>query len=312
MAEKRQGQPPIAGGERLPSLRGVVIIDTFRGRPRVRKWPRKRGPPKSLKHKNTIAWFVWANRMAKASPARTQIAAMNRSRRTGFYPRDLMVAALRGTLVRVSLSDGRRYTPLSNARTVSDNLDLVGAQPGDTLRRDSDRWIAVPAGQGASAGYDWIVPTGVFPNTNNTLAAATKGCCLVSRFEFDISGLAFAWSQVSGATYKASVAIYDPATSIISSIASSAPVVSPSTVQATMYFPVAMHIPASVNFAVLITRTDTAGNVSISQHAGGHFTMWPVAEVGRCRIATNAPAVGQTLIIDAWGTNWPYVAARWS
>ncbi len=80
----------------LPSLKGKFIVDTYRGIIRVRSWPRKRGPSKSIKVQRQVAWWKSAIALAKRVEPGQQKIAIAAVPGTGLYPRDLLINAMAG------------------------------------------------------------------------------------------------------------------------------------------------------------------------------------------------------------------------
>lgn len=80
--------------QRFPGYSGRIIVDTWRGTIRIRKWPGKRKKKPTPRQQLWIDWFTEANRLAKHAPASQQIIAMNAAKGTGKYPRDLLVQAM--------------------------------------------------------------------------------------------------------------------------------------------------------------------------------------------------------------------------
>lgn len=83
-----------AGKQSFPALRGVVQYYTRRGRIICAKWPRSRS---KTPHPNQVAWHEWfkqANHLAKICDPNQIRLAMEYTRGTGLYPRDLLLKAM--------------------------------------------------------------------------------------------------------------------------------------------------------------------------------------------------------------------------
>jgi len=103
-------QRSTTGKQRFPALRGRIIVDTWRGKPRIRAWPRKRGKPKSQMVRDQNDWFREANKLVmKAAPSQMSLA-ISATRNTGLYPRDLMLRAMGVGLVDIVEPDGTLIT----------------------------------------------------------------------------------------------------------------------------------------------------------------------------------------------------------
>jgi len=127
---------------RGPSFRGRVMIDTVRGAIRVRKWPKKRGPPKSERQRFWVDWFKQANRLAKYASGLDQVTAIAMTLRSGWYPRDILLKAMRGRLYWMTTPDGWKWYPVAAIGDISETLDVLAQTVGSVLVRAADRWRA--------------------------------------------------------------------------------------------------------------------------------------------------------------------------
>lgn len=140
-----KGKPPTMSRRQL-SLRGVAMVDTIRGQVRIRKWPRKRGAPKSAAQRFWIDWFKQANYLAKYASALDVTNAMDITRGTMLYPRDVLLKAMRGSLYWWRDENGKKWMPKYFNQEVSNSLDAIGQTAGEFLYRAADRWRALSAG----------------------------------------------------------------------------------------------------------------------------------------------------------------------
>ena len=92
--------------QRFPGLKGKLIIDTYRGQIRIRSWPRKTGTPKSQAVRNQNAWFKGANELAKKAEPTQMNLAIEMTKGTGLYPRDLLLKQMSGGLYDIVEDDG--------------------------------------------------------------------------------------------------------------------------------------------------------------------------------------------------------------
>lgn len=93
--------------DKLPSLHGRVMVDTFQGKVRIRAWPKKRGKPKSRAQILQIERFKNVQRMypqLKGEIANRFIAA---TQKTGLYPRDLFMKMATKPPIEFETEDGR-------------------------------------------------------------------------------------------------------------------------------------------------------------------------------------------------------------
>lgn len=131
---------------RHPALSGRMVIDTVRGVLRVRKWPKKRGPPKSERQAWWVDWFRQANALAKYVDPRQQEAAIVMTKGTGMYPRDLLLKAMRGRLYHWADETGWRWFSMAAITDISNTLDVLAQTVGSVLVRATDRWRAPAPG----------------------------------------------------------------------------------------------------------------------------------------------------------------------
>lgn len=86
-------------GTRGPSIRGSLVVYPLRGRLVVRSWPKKRGKKLHPKVREQVEWFKEAVQLAKYADPESQRRAIEWSKGTGLYPRDLIVHAMAGNLL---------------------------------------------------------------------------------------------------------------------------------------------------------------------------------------------------------------------
>ncbi len=134
---------------RSESLSGKVMVDTVRGVLRVRKWPRKRGTPKSASQRWWNDWFRQANLLAKYVDAATMRKAIELTANTGMYPRDIILKAMRGRLYIWQDQTGKVWYPMAAIQDISESLDVLAQAVGSVLVRAADRWRAP---EGAAIG----------------------------------------------------------------------------------------------------------------------------------------------------------------
>ena len=125
------------------------MVDTVRGVLRVRKWPKRRGRPMSSVQRFWVDWFRQANVLAKYASAMDQRAAIEASKNSGFYPRDIILKAMRGRLYWWTTPDGWKWYPMAAVTDISEALDVVTQRVGSLLVRAGDRWRdAAPGNSG--------------------------------------------------------------------------------------------------------------------------------------------------------------------
>ena len=98
----RIGPPQIAP----PRLRGSLIVDTYRGKVRVRSWKSKLSRPLHPHTQYMNAWFSDACRKIKYADAQAVDFAIKAAKGTGLYPRDILMRATGAGLVDLYEPDG--------------------------------------------------------------------------------------------------------------------------------------------------------------------------------------------------------------
>lgn len=219
--------------KRGPSFRGRIMIDTFRGVLRVRKWPKKRGRPRSAKQRFWVDWFVQANRLAKYADGMSLARAIEMTKGSGLYPRDVLLMAMRGRLYTWSTPDGWRWYSMAAKGDISESFDILAQTVGSVLVRAVDLWRPPPPGalndvltyKGNLTSPVWQAPGG---GVSQALIPGTPIACddTVSEYVLDITGQAeakiilkdvdfattdrplFRFSIDGGATYKAGATDY--------------------------------------------------------------------------------------------------------
>lgn len=107
-------------------------MDTFRGVVRVRKWPAKRGRPKSRAIQIQNQRFKEAQSIAKTVKGSVMNAAIEQTKGTGLYPRDLLTKMMLAPNMELPLPDGRvlrhRRPQLENVVFQGFRLNLAANQ----------------------------------------------------------------------------------------------------------------------------------------------------------------------------------------
>ena len=144
------------------------MIDTVRGVLRVRKWPKKRGTPKSALQRWWIDWFTQANLLAKYADGLSQAGAIALTKGSGLYPRDVLLAAMRGRLYWWADETGWKWFPVAAITDITNALDILAQTIGSVLVRAPDRWRAPTPGtldqvltlKGSPLVPEWAAPGG--------------------------------------------------------------------------------------------------------------------------------------------------------
>lgn len=109
--------------QRYPSFSKLLMVDTVRGKVRVRAWPKPRGRPKSAAVRSQNEWFKSATqKLNHVAPDQMRIA-IQAAKGTGFYPRDLLMNAMSGGIIEVVFPDG---TVLTSGRRFLEEVMFQG------------------------------------------------------------------------------------------------------------------------------------------------------------------------------------------
>lgn len=153
---------------KAPSLRGMLVVSTWRGIPYISAWPKKRPRPLPAKTIEQNEWFRQANRLTKYIAPELQITARNAVAGTPLYPRDIQIQLMAGTLFSIQFpGEGTMYS-MATRRAVSDSIDVLGSTENGVLFRGPDFWdVLAPdtAGKvlqtnGPSSPPTWETPSG--------------------------------------------------------------------------------------------------------------------------------------------------------
>jgi len=131
----------------LPGTIDRMVVDTWRGQYRVRKWPKKRGTPTDPTQLARIERFSTANRLAKFIAGPWWKKAHQITAGTGLYPRDVLVQAMTAGAFDIVLDDG---TLITQKRWILEEAVYQGC----TVQRSSNQ--AIPAG--VETAIQWQTP----------------------------------------------------------------------------------------------------------------------------------------------------------
>lgn len=141
--DKRSGDNRAGKG---PSLSGNLMIDTYRGKLRVRKWPEKRGYQgekiAAINSKFADNHVLW-----RYAPPDLQIPWIEATSGTPYYPRDFFTSLNYGRCIwwYDPIFEKDLYT-VSYMTDVSKALDTLGSTPGSILVRGDDYWAKLEPG----------------------------------------------------------------------------------------------------------------------------------------------------------------------
>lgn len=302
----------------LPTYKGVVIVDTWRGKLRIRAWPKmpRRKKQVQLDQMERFRQAQWA---AKMSSARQQVAAAEATAGTALLPRDVQVMAMYGRAFTWLDSDtGQRVYSMASRQDVSLSLDALGDLPGDVLVRGAESWLVVspgapglvltsnqpglapswqaPSGGGAQTEA-WGWPVGQTPNSSTH---AGKGWQLVLLRNATLSEIAWRADTTAGGTYQPFIVTMTGVATIQAIIWSGTPVAEPSfgTFTRSQAVNPALALTAGTRYALMLYRTDATPTTSAGlRQSTAPPPSWPT-DLSLTRVLDNigtTPVAGRIL-----------------
>jgi len=129
--------------QKAPSLSGNLVVSTWRGVAYVAKWPRKRKRPLPPHTQEQSEWFRQAGVLARYLAPQQIKAAYEATQGTPLYPRDVLVMGMAGTLLALTMPNGKVLYSMSSREGVSQSLDILSQQDGAILARSNGLWVPV-------------------------------------------------------------------------------------------------------------------------------------------------------------------------
>lgn len=281
---------------KAPSMKGEIIVRTWRGIPVAQKWPKRRTRPLNPKNQEQAEKFLAVTKVNARVNWQQRVAAYEATKGTPFYPRDVLTMTHYGTLFWFLGDDGRRIYSMSNAQTVSESLDVLSQIEGSILTRSGGLWVPVdpglknnvlyypadgappePIGQGPEIGGHHF--TSMNPQAIETGNEAIKGRWGEIQIDVRLQQLIPTWSAIAGAVYKVEVWDFD-GSKILTKLAESDPVTWGFTgVARRRFFLTQEAILTQGNlYAFLFLRTDATGTTSnqLYFHNGWGSGGWPI------------------------------------
>lgn len=244
-------------GGKGPSLRGALMIDTFLGNVRARKWPERRPnrPPMQLFREEK---FGAVQRLWRYIDPQFQKVFRETSEGTPFYPRDLYTSAVYGRLFGFQGEDQSKVIyPMAARIEVNQSLLTLGNPViGDVLTFDGEYWRP-SAFSVTSPRY-----SGYVADTFSSAAIPMRGHFFRAGQAAQFNGLsALVYPVPSSSSYRAMIATVD-ATWKILTIAKSPTINLATAGTYNLRFPLAAPfiIGSGDMVALIIVRTDAGVN----------------------------------------------------
>ena len=129
------------------SLKGAFYQYRRGGQWVTSKWPKKRGPARSVYQQQAQDDFSTVCKAIKRTAAPIQTFHRLNAQGTPMLPRDTLMAAYYGNGPTITLYDGRIIKPMANRLLASTVLDALSWTKGDLLVRGDNYWISIPKGE---------------------------------------------------------------------------------------------------------------------------------------------------------------------
>ena len=325
------------GSGKSVTLKSATVTYVSRGALVASSWPKKRGRPKSSITREQNEWFRQANLLAKYADGQAQWMAIELSRDSPWYPRDILISAMAGRLFETLNLDGVEFRSVAIRDDVSSDLDfLAGKIPGTIMVRGLDLWDAlVPGAPGdvltsngpatlpsyaPGAGAASLTHASKIPLlTFDSESFATKGIVFMPQTAFGVHAIGTRINATVNHVYRG-VIFQIGANFVISAIvAETADITAPSTAHLQLHeaFPAPVTLSANVPYAICWTRRDgsntfklplSKANTSLPMIGIPERFFIPVNGIApRIRIAQANPQVGQTLVPVT--TSGPFINA---
>lgn len=279
---------------RVKSLRGAVYYRVWRGVAIACKWPSPRGKPKTPEHRQQVAWFTQAQKLANRVDAKTQMTIRQAVHRTPLMPRDAATSLMAGRMFALRGGENLFIRSRRAMSEVSRSLDVISNIPGQTLIRGPDFW----QGQApvATAG-GWIQP---MPELGWTLGVSGGslswlGSIVAPAVPISITRIAAIVEVVLGGTWQGAVARLDESNAIVEWSASAT--TTPATIgRQLLTWDLATVLAAGERYALLAGRIDAPDGTraQIAGIANGSYP-WPGTRSRFGSIFEATPGIGSTV-----------------
>lgn len=287
---------------RQPTFRGAFQLDTFRGEIRARRWPRKRGKPKTLAEKARQDWFRAVQKAADYWPSQTLRAIHDATAGTPLLPRDIVTHIASGRAAYFELPDGRKIYPMLIKTQVSEALDSLGQTEGMLIIRGAQYWEAHPI-SALPIGPPSFIQTDPKASLVATAARASKGTAFIPRTDLDIERVTFEYQ--TGVTARNRISIYrlTAANAITEVVARSEEYTAPYTGWHTVHFAIEAQLLDGTRYGVTLETIGSGATPSIGQRyltSGNHrFIGAPIDAGAVITMSKESPAVGDTFVSNA-------------
>lgn len=298
-----------------PSMKGLIVVSTWRGRPYIASWPRKRSRPLHPVVKALSDRFAKRGLMIRYATPQEQLAAIEGAKGTPFYPRDVLTMFNAGTLGYIKAPNGARLYSMATRVAVSESLDVLSQIDGTILARQNGLWVPVepsapdqllisnatgeppsyvsPGSRSGGHGYSAFVPT-----AERSTNEAAKGFFFIPMTPMTIDAMLPRYTQVSGKSYKCELWSWDR-TKLLEKLDESPVMVATFSGVARRPFTMQTRpaLTAGYDYVTLFVRTSDTGTTSnhlFYQNTTGSLGLPIYDYMGFVAFASVAPAVNDT------------------
>jgi hypothetical protein len=242
-----------------------MMIDTVRGVPRARAWPKKRGSPKSPAQRFAVEEFKRASDLTKRLDGAIMAELYEAADGTPFYPRDLAFMAMFGRMLAVT--------------------DLV---------RGPEGWIGASSPEGFASWFTNAIFASEVTGLS-TSSWAWKGPRFRAITGMTIFGAMIYCDFVESAEYQMIVARLGASLDIVD-IQRSPVVTAPEAGAYFLRFDVGQELLADEEYAVMLGRIDATASYALPVRFLSPRTVnFPAELTGYARLATLSPAIGDVI-----------------
>lgn len=263
-------------GRRSPSLMKHLVVREWRGQIVLAAWPRKAKRPLHPKTVEANEKFRQAQILSKYLISQQQVLAREASEGTPLLPRDLLTAAMYGRLWAIDIVGEGTFYSNAMVSDVSQNLDIIGQTPGDTMARAAEGWEAVAGGEtgqvltsqgpdqkptwaGAAGGGGSKAFTSIELSAKNTGANSARGWVFTPLLPLSISHAVVSHTEINTATYK--VVIFTTTGNTVNAVVAATPIFTgTANGDRTRLFTFDNPVPlvAGTEYVIVAVRTDAA------------------------------------------------------
>lgn len=197
--------------KRMPTHKGKVMVDTYRGALRVRAWPKPRGQAKTPAEKARQTKFAQIQRAYPWLAPAQVLWLRDQTENSPLMPRDVLTAMMYNRLMNFTLPNGKTLYPMPTYQDVSDALDAITQTEGETVVRGPNGWEGGVGGGGMTA--EIIAQVNFGSPQNEVIFTGLAGYTMLWLYCHPLvnasnAALYFRWSYDDGVTFDSTMDRY--------------------------------------------------------------------------------------------------------